>query len=94
MKITKILLTGAAAAAMAGASASGALAQEHDNLNVNHLVPDTAGVKTLNGSGDTALNDARRAVRGVSESPDALAHVANITGKIDQEAKTALAPDQ
>ncbi|MEU5000688.1 hypothetical protein [Streptomyces sp. NPDC021622] len=106
MQITKFLMTGAAAAAMAGASASGAfaagpapsasvgdvatgaLAQAHDNLNVDHLAPDSATVEALNGSGKTALNGVGR---GVGESRNALSNVANLAGKIDQEGKAALA---
>ncbi|TGA96431.1 hypothetical protein [Streptomyces sp. MZ04] len=113
MKITKMLMTGAAAAAMVGASASGAFAAEpdpaagsenvgaasvtagalgaaHDNLDVNHLVPDTAAVETIDGSGATAVDGAGLAVRGVSESPDALSDVATVADRVNEAGKSVL----
>ncbi|MEV0115609.1 hypothetical protein AB0H77_20575 [Streptomyces sp. NPDC050844] len=93
MKITKILMTGAAAAAMVGASASGAFAGDQ--------APNVSAGDENVGAGSVAneaLNQAHDnlytglAIRGGSESPDALSDVANVAGKIDETGKSALVP--
>ncbi|MEV8020827.1 hypothetical protein AB0O76_31735 [Streptomyces sp. NPDC086554] len=92
MKITKILMTGAAAAAMVGASASGAFAADPaPSASAGDKNVDAESVATV------ALAQARDnlstglAGRRISKSPDVLSDVANVAGKIDESGKSALA---
>ncbi|MCX4666187.1 hypothetical protein OG453_05835 [Streptomyces sp. NBC_01381] len=93
MKITKILMTGAAAAAMAGASASGAFAAgpaPSAPVGDKNVGASSVATEALNQAHDNLYTGL--AIRGGSESPDALTDVANVAGKIDETGKSALVP--